>query len=512
MRARRLGAGALVAGAALLAVPVPAAAHALGSVYQLPIPSWMYYAGAAIAVAASFAISAVVVRVSTGPPRYPRLRIPGLVAIPISWVLAAIGLVWWYGAIVAALVVGGETALPAVLFWIFIWAGLPIFSAVLGNPWPSVSPFRTTFTLLEALARFGGMDRLDLGLRLPRGVNRWPAVFLLFAGIWCELVLPGVTAPDITAPLLIGYTVIQLVGMGVFGRVAWLRNVELFEVLFGWFGRVGPVGRRVTDPNACAGCTERCNPERCVDCPECAVAADARERRPELRPWFTGLTEVRRGGWSDAAFVLLALSGVSFDGLRETQVWADAGNWFLSVAVPAIDVFDAVLLAGTLGLLVLWLGFLLAFVIVAAITRALSERARSRGGLGLVVGAYASTLLPIAAGYMIAHYLTLVIQGAIWIPDLVRNPLTSVAPTLDQLNAGVVWYLSVAAIVLGHVAAIVLSHRIALRDAPTRAVRAGIPLAILMVCYTVFSLWIIAQPITLEPGAPTPTSMVMLPL
>jgi len=61
--------------------------------------------------------------------------------------------------------------------------------------------------------------------------------------------------------------------------------------------------------------------------------------------------------------------------------------------------------------------------------------------------------------------------------------------------------LSVGAIVLGHVAAVVLAHRIALKEAPPgRAVAAGVPLVALMVGYTVLSLWIIAQPIVLEPG------------
>jgi hypothetical protein len=493
----------------VLALPLPVAAHALGQVFQLPIPSWMYFAGAGTAVAVSFAVSAVVFKVSPAAPRYPKLRMPALPSRALSWVLAAIGLAWWYGAIVTAFVIGGDTPLPTVLFWIFIWAGVPIASAVFGNPWPSVSPFRTTFEILERLARFGGLDRLDLGMQMPAGIGRWPAVFLLFAGIWSELVLPGATETDIVAFLLIGYTLIQLAGMGAFGRVAWLRNAELFEVLFGWFGRIGPIGRRVTNPAACAGCSERCNPERCIDCPECAVAADATERRPELRPWFTGLTEVRRGAWSDAAFILLALSGVTYDGLRETNLWADVANWLFPHVHPPLDPFRAILAVETLGLLGLWLGFFVLFVIVAAITRGLSEHARLRGGLGSVVGAYAATLLPIAAGYMIAHYLTLVIQGAIWLPELVRNPLSLVAPTLDTLNAGLVWYLSVGAIVVGHIAAIALSHRIALRDAPGRAVRAGIPLALLMIGYTVFSLWIIAQPITLEPGQAPPVSQVL---
>jgi hypothetical protein len=48
--------------------------------------------------------------------------------------------------------------------------------------------------------------------------------------------------------------------------------------------------------------------------------------------------------------------------------------------------------------------------------------------------------------------------------------------------------------------AVVLAHRLALRDAPGRALLAGLPLVALMVSYTVLSLWIIAAPITLEPG------------
>jgi hypothetical protein len=77
-----------------------------------------------------------------------------------------------------------------------------------------------------------------------------------------------------------------------------------------------------------------------------------------------------------------------------------------------------------------------------------------------------------------------------------------VAPTLDFIPVSVVWYVSVLAIVLGHVAAVVLAHRIALRDAPRHPIVAGLPLVLLMIGYTVLSLWIIAEPITIEPGTP----------
>ena len=134
-----------------------------------------------------------------------------------------------------------------------------------------------------------------------------------------------------------------------------------------------------------------------------------------------------------------------------------------------------------------------------ATQHAIADPGRRRP-LAQTAGVYASTLLPIAGWYLIAHYLTLVIQGVVWLPSMLVDPLMSLAPALDWIPTGVVWYLSVASIVGGHVAGIVLAHRLALRDAPSRAVVAGLPLVALMIGYTVLSLWIIAQPIVVEPG------------
>jgi hypothetical protein len=54
-----------------------------------------------------------------------------------------------------------------------------------------------------------------------------------------------------------------------------------------------------------------------------------------------------------------------------------------------------------------------------------------------------------------------------------------------------------AGIVIGHVAAVSLAHIIALRSCedPRLAIRSQIPMLVLMVAYTMMSLWIIAQPI-----------------
>ncbi len=298
MRPRRRAPGrviiALSLGALGAAGPAPALGHAIGDVFTLPIPLGLYLLAAGLAVAASFVVSAIVIRPPGDHASYPAAAMPRSVATVGRTLLQLVGLAWWLGTIVAGYLVNASSPLPAVLFWIGIWVGLPVATILLGNPWTSLSPFRTLFGLLESAARMVGLDQLDAGLRYPIRLARWPAVVLLFAGGWAELILPDHTTPLMVANLLIGYTLLTVAGMTLFGKVAWLRHAELFEVLLGWFGRVGPVGRRVVDPEVCAGCAEGCDPSHCVDCPECSAAADTGERRPELRPWFVGLTEVHK--------------------------------------------------------------------------------------------------------------------------------------------------------------------------------------------------------------------------
>jgi hypothetical protein len=116
------------------------------------------------------------------------------------------------------------------------------------------------------------------------------------------------------------------------------------------------------------------------------------------------------------------------------------------------------------------------------------------------------TLVPIAIAYLVAHYLSyFLIQGQLLI-RLASDPFGfgwnmfgtgHFRPDIGIVGARFVWYTSVFAIVLGHVVAISLAHVIALRnlDDPRAAIRSQFPMLILMVAYTMMSLWIVAQPI-----------------
>jgi hypothetical protein len=447
--------------AAACTQPMPVAAHAIGGTFPLPVPLWLYLAGAAAAVAASFLVLALT-RQRIGPRR--RGRIPIAVAAGARWLLAALGLVWWYGAIVVGFVVGDISPLPAVLLWVGLWLALPIVASVIGNPWPAMSPFRSTLAILEGLGARAGIG-LDAGLRYPSRLARWPAVALLAAAIWSELILPEGAVAVTVASLMTGYTLLTVLGAIAFGRAAWLRNAELFEVLLGWYGRIGPVAGR------------------------------------SVRGWFRALGAVRDAGWSDAAFVMLVLTGVTFDGLRET---AFAAAVLTTVLPPVYEAFGPTLVAflavDTIALLALYVIFLGLFALAVAAGRLLAGP--SSEPMGRAAGTHAAAMLPIAAGYLVAHYLTLVVQGAVWLPSLIADPLMSLAPDVGWIPVAFVWYLSVAAIVGGHVAAVGVAHRLAARRTPRgRRLLAGLPMVVLMIGYTVLSLWIIAQPIVVEPGS-----------
>jgi hypothetical protein len=68
---------------------------------------------------------------------------------------------------------------------------------------------------------------------------------------------------------------------------------------------------------------------------------------------------------------------------------------------------------------------------------------------------------------------------------------------IGLVDARAVWYVSIGTIVIGHVIAVYLAHCVALHAYPGRrvALRSQWPMVALMVCYTMTSLWIIAQPI-----------------
>lgn len=461
--------------------------HGFGLRYDLPGPLYLYLFAAAGVVVLSFLLVVLFAGDELGEEAvdYPRLRAawldgPAAAGWPrvVGGVIGVLGLV----AVVATGIFGSQNPFhnPAeYLVWVYFWAALVILCGLVGNLW----------TLFNPWAALGAWLRLPEE-RLPNPIARfgiWPAVvaYLLFACL--ELASGVANRPAVIGWLAIAYTVYTLAGMARAGRRAWLEQAECFAVLFRLISRFGPL----------------------------EIEA-GRQGRPRayLRIWGTGLLKGEKAGWDQVVFVVLMLSSLAFDGLLATSVY----RWWLYTfggAFAALGPLGVPALR-TVGLLVLTGVFLGAFVLVMRFVlwlgwpRLGSPFGRWQGvDVPRALSAFAFTLVPIALVYNAAHNYTYVVVQSQGLIPLLADPFQRgwhLLPTAGYrvsfllAGAAVVWYVQIVLIVLGHVVAVYLAHLRAGERFKSAAsvLLSQYPMLLLMVVYTMTSLWILAQPITRE--------------
>ncbi len=510
----------LGAAAAALALgwATPALAHAFGQRYDLPVPLSLYLVGAGAAVALSFVVIGAFVGGGTPRRDYRRLN---LLAFPLGRALAGNVAVTTLKAAAAALFVLVVAAgflgeqhpmqnIAPVMVWIIGWVGLVYVQAFVGDVWTLINPWRTLFACAEALTRrIAGNRDLGLGLVYPSRWQAWPAVALLMAFGWAELVFPEPATPANIGWMLVGYSAITWTGMAAFGRERWLKHGEVFSVLFAMLARFAPLEVRVTRPEICARCGLDCldHDHACVNCPTCFALANNAERQWSLRPYAVGLLRNDTISGSVMALVLLFLSVVLYDGLMATPTFGQWEGAMLSAAGATGKSWQMV--GRTFGLVGFWLLFLAAYLVTCRLMGALVG---NRLGVIEMAGRFAPTLVPIAIAYHLAHYLTfLLVQGQYAIP-LASDPFGSGLNLFGSagyrvdiaiVGAKFTWYTAVAAIVTGHVIAVYLAHRQASVTFVERrpAMLSQYPLTALMVAFTVISLSILAEPIVNQPAA-----------
>ena len=482
-------------------------AHAFGQRYDLPIPLSYFLIGAVAAVALSFVVMGMFVRTrgdaAAAYPRYDLLRMPLVGAALGGRVLYAV-----VGALSAAVLallliagfVGTDRAvenLSPTFIWIIWWVGMGYAAALVGNLWAYLNPWKVVFEWIQKIGGGGAARDENPPFQYPDGLDVLPAVALFFVFAWAENVFTGAFRPFTLSLMVLAYSLITWAGMALFGKNIWLRHGEAFTVLFGLFSRFSLTEARVANRAACRDCASGCADESdCVDCYDCFERAGADGRELNLRPFAVGLASQKRISTGTAAFVILALSTVTFDGFQDTEVWTDFRT---SLAQSAgVDVVD------TLGLAAAPLAFA---ALYAAFCLAVKLASRERGGAWTVARAFVFSLVPIALAYHLAHFLTLLlIEGQLIIP-LLSDPFgfgwdvfgtAGYVINKDIIGARAVWFISLAAIVGGHAASVYLAHVTALRRAPpeSSAVVGQLPMLALMLLYTATSLWIIAQPLT----------------
>jgi len=506
--------------------PCDLLAHGFAQRYDLPVPLGLYIGGAAAAVAFSFIVIAFFVRGERIVIHYPRFD---LLTNPIGRFLASSFLIQalrfcsigFLGVVIAGGFYGPENPFENIAptaIWVIWWVGFAYLSGLAGDLWTLINPWSAVYEWTEKIWQsLFPARRFGLSLRWPGWLDRWPAVLLFAWFVWAELIWPESDTPVKLAEAALSYSIVTLLGMFLFGRHQWLRNAEAFTAVFGFLARFAPTEFRVTDKAICAACGSGvCHDAftACLNCPECFENAPEQHRELNLRPWAVGLLSDRPISVSSMVFVLIMLASVTFDGLLATPLWAGMAKWMLySESIRPLLLLlqditgNAVAAIGTIALVVFLITFQLLYLLFSALMY-FSVPAANRSGMTIlqVAGTFVLSLVPIALAYHLSHYLSyLAIVGQYIIPlasdpfglgwDLLGTRLYMV--DISVINARFVWYTSVIAIVTGHIIAVWLAHVMALRSFRNSraALFSQIPMLLLMVAYTVLSLWILAQPV-----------------
>lgn len=314
--------------------------------------------------------------------------------------------------------------------FIVFWVGMAFLSVFCGNVFAAFSPWRAV--------------RLPARRPYPAALGHWPAVAGIAGFAWIELASGWGEDPRSLAYAVIGYTVLTLVAQAVYGTEAWSRDGEAFSVYFGLLSRISAFERR----DGVVG----------VRRPLSGLA------QPEPKP-------------GTIALVMVMIGTVTFDGLSQGTLWLDL-----------ID-RNPTRLTSTLGIL----------LAVAVVSAFYALGARDRAGRR----AFVYSLVPIAMVYVAAHYLSYLAFEGQSIVYLSSDPLGdgwnlfgTATATINYgwLSQNAVWYLQVAFVVAGHVAALALAHDRALEVSGNTqaAVRSQQRMLVVMVGFTCLALWLLS--------------------
>jgi hypothetical protein len=462
-----------LAAISLALAPTAAFAHASDRGHVLLLPTGYYVAGGALAVAISFLALVALPGAGTrrARPRAVELaRLPASLRLWTSWLSFLCLLV-----LLAAGIWGSRDPLSNPLpltVWTLVWIGLTLLQGLVGNLWAWIDPWYGPARLLAPV--------LPAKHSYPARLGAWPAVLFLFAFAWFELVD---TAPDDPFRLAVAvglYWLLAFAGVALFGHAAWSERGEFLSVFFRLISAYAVVsGRRDAD--------------------QIRILAGPPGHKPDAGVALAP---------SETALLLAALASVSFDGFMRTFTWLAA----IGVNPLEFPGRSALVLPNTLGLAaaVLCLGSLY-LLCVAAGQRLAASRKAAAGAMPLqaMAGRLVWSLVPIALAFHFAHYLVSLLVNGQYALVALSDPFalgwdlfgTADRPVAAGIAMGsdaawLLWNVQAGVIVLGHVAAVLVCHAacMALYADRRAAMRAELPLTLLMVGYTVFGLWLLSTP------------------
>ena len=426
--------GSLAAGLLVLeaAWPELASAHGISGLASLPVPAWLFAWAAAIVLVVSF----VALSTLWSSPRLQARRVRALGRVPaaLTPLCGLIGI-----ALFALVIYAGYEGVPyytanldPTFIYVIFWVGVPVASVLTGDIFSAFSPWRALARAVRWALRRLGVTR-TAPLDYPAWLGRWPVVGGLLAFGWLELIYHDHDNPVTLASLALAYFTLMLAGMALFGVEAWTERGDAFGGYFKLFSRL--------------------------------ALFEVRDRVLCLRRPLSALAdlEIEPG---TVALVLTIIGVTTFDGASNGVVWNTIGPHVQSIfsglglgPTPADELSDSV-------------GLLIAIAVVSAFytlgVRGMQSVSR-RFPYRRLLRDFAHTLVPIGFAYVLANY--------------------------NFIDSTAIWYVQVAALVLGHVGGLTLAHDRALSvyRSKLEAVRSQYWMLAVMVTFTCLGLWLLSD-------------------
>jgi hypothetical protein len=455
--------------------------HALVGRRDLPIPAWLFAWGAALVLIVSFAVLSFSwreARLEGKPWRPAPSWLSRLAAGRITEVIAGALGVFLLGVVIWSGLVGTDAPdqnFSLTFVYVTFWLGGVVLSVLLGdvfralNPWRAIA--RSTGWLVE---RIGGARPFE-PLAYPERLGRWPAAAGVVAFVWLELVYGagGITGaaltPHVVAVATLLYSLYTFAAMLLFGVERWCERGETFSVYLNMYSRLSPF-----------------------------------ERRGDVvgfRRFLSGTV-----GWAavpgSLALVVAAIGTTAFDGAQEGALKSPIASTFGWLLDRGLSSEAALRLTESL-----FLGLTLAAVAAVFVLGV--------AGMHMVRGSppqerlrrdFAHTLVPIALAYLVAHYFSFfVFQFQAQYKFQLSDPLghgwnlfgTAGGSPIDYtvIGSNGVWYVQVAALVIGHVLGLTLGHdkALAVYGDHKRASRSQEWMLAVMVLFTTTGLYLLSQ-------------------
>ena len=413
-----------------------------------------------------------------------------------------------------------------ILTWTIWWGLLIVLILFAGKAWCYVCPWDAMAEWTEKLAFWRkNDDGLSANLKWPRVVRNILIATVLFVGLtWIELGFGVTMRPRVTAYLAIAMLLMAVASAMLFDRKSFCRYGCLVGRVSGLYALFAGVEVRARSAGTCTRCrTKECvrgsdtaygcptflYPGRletntyCIQCMECVQACPHDNLAVNLRPWGSDLVTDGRPRTDEAYLALLLLAITGFHGLTMTPAWAQLVDALRGVSGGGR------ILGFSLGMALLMLGPIAVYAGLVGLSMLLG-RGRSLTPLRYrdYFIRYAYALLPIALFYHIAHNMEHLLMEGPKVLAMASDPFgwgwnvfgTAgwVIPPMISLDK--LWLIQAFLVLVGHVYSLWIAQKTSLRlfGHARAAFRSQLPMLAAMIAFSVFSLWLLKQPMEMR--------------